>query len=251
MPRSTTNERQSETNEADIDSLEITVAANTSAAAAASSAASGAATTANAAATKLTNVSQAQLDRLNVSSAGSVEASKVATYDGSSVLKAATFAESANNGRFATNDQGHVLTRGIYVDANQGDGTTSVPLHGALNMPTTRTFLYTDNKRLRLVNTDADAAVLTTSSSEFTTLQSDATNAQDTADACLPLAGGTLSGNTTINATLTVSGATTLASTTVSDLTTTGDATLGNASTDTATVNGTLAIPGPNHSSLG
>ena len=125
----------------------------------------------------------------------------MATYDSSSVLKAVTFAESANAGRFATNTDGHVLTRGIYVDAAQGAGdpsVTPVPLPGVFNMPTTRTFLYTDNKRLRLVNTDVDAAVLTTSSSEVATLQSDVITAQDTADACLPLAGGTVSGGLTI-----------------------------------------------------
>ena len=74
-------------------------------------------------------------------------------------------------------------------------------------MPTTRTFLYTDNKRLRLVNTDVDAAVLTTSSSEVATLQSDVITAQNTADACLPLSGGTLTGNLTVSGTTQFSGA--------------------------------------------
>ena len=124
MPRTSDNQNQTDVNETDIDALEATVASNTTAASNAqttatnasttasaaqttantastaatnaSTAATNAQTTANAASTKLTNVSQAELDLLSGVSAGTVTASKVATFDGSSALKAVTFAESVN-----------------------------------------------------------------------------------------------------------------------------------------------------------
>ena len=235
MPRTSDNQSQSDVNETDIDALEASVASNTTAVA------------------KVANVTQAQVDLLAGVSAGTVTASKAATYDGSSALKAVTFAESVNGGRFATSADGHVLTRGVYVDAAQGTGdpsVTPVPLPGALNMPTTRTFLYTGNKRLRLVNTDADAPVLTTSSSEFITLQSNVTTAQNTADACLPLAGGTVTGALSVNGVTTLDNAAASIVAVSTQLTCNGNTTLGNAITDTtaitgpATVGGTLSVTG-------
>ena len=73
MPRTSDNQSQSDVNETDIDALEASVASNTTAVA------------------KVANVTQAQVDLLAGVSAGTVTASKAATYDGSSVLKAVTF----------------------------------------------------------------------------------------------------------------------------------------------------------------